>query len=133
MVAALRFRVAAMFYDSLFVFTIWVITLLPLVLLHRQPVHDTAVQFVLGIEVYAYFAGFWVLQRQTIGMRAWHLELVSESEFTWLDALKRLLGAIAALATVGLGYFWMWIDKEKRTWPDAFSGSQLIRSVPPCR
>ena len=126
--APLRLRGAAMFYDALIVFTVWVLSTLPAVWVSGQPLVGPIYQAILAIELYLYFAWFWIYQGQTIGMRAWHLRLQSVTEFGWFAALKRILAAASGLGLLGIGYFWMWLSAESKTWPDLVSNSQIVRS-----
>lgn len=125
--APLRFRGAAMLYDSLFVFAIWALSTLPAVWFLDRPLSGPIYQAVLALELYLYFALFWIYQGQTIGMRAWHLRLQSTAEFSWFAALKRILAAASGLGILGIGYFWMWFSAESKTWPDLVSNSQIVR------
>ncbi len=129
-VAPLRYRFAAMAYDALVVVAIWVATIVALVTLLGDAVVGAWVQSILFIELYAFFAFFWCRRGQTLGMLAWRLRVVPNvgQAITPRQALWRFLGGLASLATLGLGYFWMWFDSEQRTWPDRFSDSTVIRT-----
>jgi uncharacterized RDD family membrane protein YckC len=43
------------------------------------------------------------------------------------QALLRFLIAIFALLPAGLGFWWMLFDKQKRTWSDMYSGSDVVQ------
>lgn len=64
---------------------------------------------------------------QTIGMLAWRLRLDTDGVFTLRKALLRFCGELLSIASVGLGYFWIWIDKDRRSWSDILSGSCVVR------
>ena len=76
---------------------------------------------------YAYFAGFWVLGGQTLGMRAWKLWVrsVDGTPLSWRAAALRFVGAIVSWLVLGLGFFWVLIDKQKLAWHDRLSASRL--------
>ena len=125
--AALRFRVAAMIYDSLAILSIWVFTIVLLVTLTGNAVIGAWVQSLLFIELFAFFAFFWIHRGQTIGMLAWRLRLESPVPFTLRQALYRFLGALVSFLCLGLGYFWIWFDKDRRSWSDIVSNSYIVR------
>lgn len=126
-VAPLRLRFAAMVYDALLLLAVWVVTIVALVTVAGDAVLGAWVQSLLFLEAYALFAFCWCRRRQTLGMAAWRLRLASDGTFTPGQALRRFVAGIASFATLGLGFFWMWLDAEGRTWPDRFSGSTVVR------
>ncbi len=77
---------------------------------------------------FGFFAWFWMHGGQTLGMRAWRLRLEGEDKGTidLAQATKRCLAAVISFALLGLGYLWMLVDREKRTWHDRFSGTHLV-------
>ena len=125
--APLRFRFAAMLYDALLVLAIWVTTIVLLVTLTGTAVLGAWVQSLLFVELYAFFAFFWCKRGQTLGMLAWRLRLDADGAFTPDQALRRFIGGVASFATLGLGFFWLWFDSDRRTWPDKLSNSRVVR------
>ena len=125
--APLRLRFAAMAYDALLLLAIWVVTIVALVTVTGDAVLGAWVQSLLFVEAYALFAFCWCRRRQTLGMAAWRLRLASDGRFTPGQALLRFVAGLASFATLGLGFFWMWLDAEGRTWPDRFSRSTVVR------
>jgi uncharacterized RDD family membrane protein YckC len=75
-----------------------------------------------------FFCVFWTRSGQTLGMLAWRLrvERSDGATLTWRDALLRLAGACVSLAALGLGYFWIWIDRDRLTWHDRWSGTRVV-------
>lgn len=126
--APLRYRFAAMLYDTLLVLAIWVTTIVLLVTVTGTAVLGAWVQSLLFLELYAFFAFFWCKRGQTLGMLAWRLRLHADGAFTPGQALRRFVGGIASFATLGLGFFWLWFDPERKTWPDKLSGSRVVRT-----
>jgi uncharacterized RDD family membrane protein YckC len=122
---------AAMVYDTLPVIGIWMMTLFVLVIANDGgTVFGYRVQTVLFLELYAYFALSWVRNRQTLGMRAWKLWLVSDRDRLSFDqATYRFLGALLSLATLGLGYFWRYLNPDQRTWPDLLSKTLIVARI----
>jgi len=127
--AGLLRRLGAMVYDALLVLAMWLATLFPLVAFNNDSVGGATVQSLLFVELFAFFAYFWVARGQTLGMLAWRLQLVSlepDGRVTLKQALLRFIGALASLATLGLGYLWLLMDKERRAWPDLLSGTRIL-------
>lgn len=60
-------------------------------------------------------------------MLAWRLRLETDGVFTLRKALLRFCGELLSIVTVGLGYFWIWIDRDRRSWSDLLSGSRVVR------
>ena len=125
--APFRYRLAAMLYDAIIVVAIWVFTIVLLVTLTGDAVLGAWVQSLLFIELFVFFAFFWIHKGQTIGMVAWRLRLESEQPFTLRKAFFRFCGAMASFLTLGLGYYWIWFDPQRRSWPDIFSDSYVVR------
>ena len=121
-----------MLYDSLVVVAIWLVTLFPLVAASNEWVGGATVQSLLFVELFAFFAFFWVARGQTLGMLAWRLQLVSidtprpGAGITPRQALLRFIGAIASIASLGIGYVWILFDKENRAWPDLLSHTRML-------
>ncbi|MYJ74316.1 MAG: RDD family protein [Gammaproteobacteria bacterium] len=128
-VAPLRYRLMAILYDALIVLAIWVFTIVTLVTVIGDAVIGAWVQTLLFIEMYAFFAFFWCLKGQTLGMLAWRLSIRCDGRFTPTQAIGRFVGGMASFATFGLGFFWMWFDRDGMTWSDRLSRSIVVRSA----
>lgn len=136
-IAPLRFRLAAMLYDALVVLAVWVLTVVGLVTVVGDAVVGAWVQSLLFMELYALLAFCWCKRGQTLGMLAWRLRLVScagqapassvLAPFTPAQALRRFAAGLASFATLGVGFCWMWFDREGKSWPDRFSRSVIVR------
>lgn len=78
----------------------------------------------------AFFIGFWRYGGQTLGMRAWRIQLVradgSQPDAT--DCTKRLLAALVSLFILGLGFAAAMLDPQQRTWHDRWTGTRLRRA-----
>ncbi len=122
-------RFAAMLYDSFLILALWLVTLLILVIFNRgDAVFGAVVQSILFLELFMFFTYFWITDGQTIGMKAWRLRLVMNSGRgpSLNQATVRFIAACISFAALGLGYWWVFIDKRNRTWPDILSDSQII-------
>jgi uncharacterized RDD family membrane protein YckC len=123
-----------MLYDALLVLALWLFTLFPLVAVSNDFVYGPLVRSLLFLELYGFFAYFWVARGQTLGMLAWRLQVASDygPSLTLTQATLRFMGALASFATLGLGYLWMYLDPERRTWSDRLSSSRVLQ-VPKSR
>jgi uncharacterized RDD family membrane protein YckC len=143
-VAGLGRRLAAMFYDSLLCIALLMVTtfIYKLILmaimgeaklralsesgsLDGDPLLSTILLFVL----FGFFAKFWTHSGQTLGMQVWGIR-VQNADGTGISlwqALLRFVVSIGSWLCGGLGFIWMLFDKQKRSWHDMYSGSQLVR------
>ena len=129
-------RFGAMFYDLLLVIALlFIVTALFLpftdgeaITPDRSAAVERIYQSALLLVVVLFFCVFWTWRGQTVGMVAWRLR-VERSDgtlLTWRDALLRLGGACVSLAAVGMGYFWIWIDRDRLAWHDRWSGTRVV-------
>lgn len=136
MTAGVLRRFGAMLYDLLVVIALmFIVTALFLpftggeaITPDRSVLVERIYQVALLLVVVLFFCVFWTRRGQTIGMLAWRLRVERNdgSVLTWRDALLRLAGACVSLAALGLGYFWIWIDSERRAWHDRWSGTRVV-------
>jgi len=103
-------------------------TLTILVVATNDAAVGPAVQSLLFVELFVYFTYFWVWRGQTIGMLAWDLRLENDggTPLRLSQALLRFVGALLSFATLGVGYVWMYVDPDRRTWPDMLSRSHVV-------
>lgn len=75
-----------------------------------------------------FFAYFWTRNGQTLGMQTWRIRLDNDQHghISMKQAYLRVFAAFLSLACGGLGYFWMYIDKDGLSWHDRISGTQLV-------
>jgi uncharacterized RDD family membrane protein YckC len=129
-------RFGAMFYDSLLVVAlIMVLTVLFLpftdgkaIMWSQFTVVALAYNAARVLLVFAFFGWFWTQRGQTLGMAAWRMRVEREDGHLlgWGDALKRFACASVSLLALGLGYFWIWIDRDKLAWHDRWSRTRVI-------
>lgn len=127
--AGLARRLGAMLYDSLLVFALWLTTLIIFVAVAEGAVEGPLLQSFLLLETYAFFAFFWLRRRETLGMLAWRLQVHPNTPNTPLSLTQvtlRFIGAILGCAALGLGYLWILVDSEKRSWSDLLSDSRIL-------
>lgn len=125
---------ASMFYDLWLVLAIWLIGVtIDSMIRHALTGSGYAgnhllLQIYLLVSPGVFFAWFWTHGGQTLGMRAWRIRVVTTQgqTLTWKQAALRYTGAIFSLVILGLGYLWIYIDKNKASWHDKLSGSCLV-------
>lgn len=129
-------RMAAIFYDSILLFSLLFFSSIPLLVLFEKTTgqhlyeHTAYYGFVLWLYLVAfvYFGWFWTKTGQTPGMKAWHLRLTTEKglKINWMTALQRYLGALLSWAVVGLGFLWILLSKSNKTWHGTLSGTRIF-------
>jgi uncharacterized RDD family membrane protein YckC len=132
--APLGKRLLAALYDWLLVLGIMMVISVPAVAILGDAIEPGNVAYRLGLFAVAgaFFVGFWTHGGQTLGMRAWHLQLVCDPKngqlqpVSYRRATLRFACAWIAALPVGLGFWWALIDKDKRGWHDRLSGTRLI-------
>lgn len=138
-------RLAALFYDTLMVIAIEMIAAGVLVailqalqaagifnvapyldisdFLTRHPIFSPLFSlYLLAVWIY-FFVFFWTRAGQTLGMRAWKLQVrqLDNSPITKRQALIRL-----ATSLFGLGNVMALVDSKKRGWQDYFAKTQVV-------
>ena len=139
--AGLLRRLAALLYDSFLIFSIWMLLgfILQLIvgpdtnsLVEGQVVTDPVLDNILFpamvLSCSGFYIWFWRRSGQTLGMIAWRIklqnpkgELVSNGQ-----AIARFLLAWPAFWCLGLGYFWLLIDKDKLAVHDKLTGTKVV-------
>ena len=117
-----------MLYDALLIVALWLVTLFPIVAFANDAVAGAVVQSLLFVEMFGFFAYFWVARGQTLGMLAWRLHVVSVDggSITLRQALLRFVGGLLSVISLGLGFVWQLFDAHRRNWPDLVSGTRII-------
>ena len=83
---------------------------------------------VLFITIYGFFGLCWTRSGQTLGMQAWRVCVLNKyhQPISPRQSLIRFIVAIPSLCLFGLGVFWMWFDKDHRSWQDKASSSVTV-------
>ncbi len=78
---------------------------------------------------YLYFGWQWTHGGQTLGMRAWKIQLMRPDggEINWGMASKRFVLAMVSWLLAGGGFLWALFDREGQTLHDRYSGTGLYR------
>lgn len=91
--------------------------------------HKLLLQSLLLLPTALYFVLSWTRGGQTIGMRAWRLRVVSidATRLSGTRATARFLMGLVSVLPAGLGFWWMLIDPQGRTWHDRVAHTRVIR------
>ncbi len=124
-------RLAAIFYDALLLIAVWWIAALPLPVIpesvQRMFWPTLAIRAYLLAVAFLFFGWFWVHGGQTLGMRAWRLRVrrADGDPLSWRDAALRFASAGLSWLCAGLGFVWIWFDRDGLSWHDRLSGTRL--------
>ncbi|MCU1719530.1 RDD family protein [Pseudomonas sp. 5P_3.1_Bac2] len=142
--AGLPRRLAAMFYDALLCLALLIVVSFIYKLIQmgiygeaklRQLSDagaldgDPLLSTTLVLCLFGFFAKFWTHNGQTLGMQVWGIRVQNSdgSAISLWQALLRFLVAVPSWLACGLGYLWLLWDKDKRTWHDKYSDSQVVQ------
>ncbi len=143
--AGLARRLAAMFYD----FLLCVALIMVVGLIYQQGIlrlvyggeellalsqagaldRDPILASLLLLSLFAFFAKFWTHNGQTLGMQAWGVRIQNRdgSAIDLWQALLRFCIAPISFLACGIGYLWMFWDKDRLTWHDRYSESVVVQ------
>ncbi|MGR9099899.1 MAG: RDD family protein, partial [Gammaproteobacteria bacterium] len=119
-------RLAAIFYDSVLLLAVlFAATALILPFNSGRPFSPGQIfypLYLVGVS-FLFFGWFWTHGGQTLGLRAWRIKVLKEngSPLDWKSAFWRFLWAFLSWTAAGLGFFWIFVDKDRRGWHDRFS------------
>ena len=135
-IAGVLRRFGAMFYDGLLLIAVMMVltaVFLPFtdgeaITYETVGAFEYAYRALLFMTFIGFFGIFWTRRGQTLGMAAWRIrvERLDGSLLTWTDTLKRLAGALVSLLACGLGYFWMYVDRDRMTWHDRWTRTRVV-------
>ena len=120
-----------MLYDGLCLFSLFFLaTLILVVFTNGEAIADNNLIYnlLLFFIAYLYFVWHWVNGGRTLGMRAWHIKLISRgmNQVSWGNATVRFCLALFSLVCFGFGFAWAFFDKEKLTFHDRYSRTLLL-------
>ena len=128
--AGLLVRLLAMFYDSLLLLSALLIATALALMVTKGTLsyHNPFFRTFLFLICFSFYAWFWLHGGQTLGMRAWKLQLrnLRPGPVSWWQVLLRVLVAIPSAALLGAGYLWLLVDKRKLTWHDRYSETCIV-------
>lgn len=123
----------ALAYDLILLFAVWFAAAFPFVLwqgenFHQNPITLLVFQLYLLLVSYAYLSFFWLQTGQTPGLRTWHLRLIRNDGYllTRRDCTVRFLLSLLSIATLGLGWLWIFFNKQHQSLHDQLSYTQIV-------
>ncbi len=142
--ASLFKRLASMVYDLLILVAIWLLIGFLYMKLYEvvtgipanteDPAYSSQLPYTLFplmlLGTFAFYAWFWTHGGQTLGMRAWRLQVVDAHldgrPLRLMQCLSRFLMAVISLSTFGLGYLWVLVSPSGDSWHDSLSGTRTL-------
>ncbi|WP_415885649.1 RDD family protein [Neptuniibacter sp. QD37_6] len=126
-------RLGAFVYDLMLVAALLMVSTGVLMTINGGEALDTSPYFAvyqsaLFIIVYLFLSFFWMRNGQTLGMLAWRLRVQTSEGYrlNFTQSLIRYIVGIISLSAFGLGFLWMFINKQKMTWHDLASGTHVV-------
>jgi uncharacterized RDD family membrane protein YckC len=143
LVAGVLRRLAALVYDAFLLFGLLVVPLFiaTAILSPRQNLPQGAVTHELPsiapkpvllayiiIVIVGFYCYFWRTSGQTLGMQAWRIRIENADgeRPTWRQCFMRAIVGFASLLSGGLGYWWIWLDKNRASWHDRASNTRVV-------
>src|SRR6056297_3827956 len=109
-------QLMVMLYDILLLLSALLLATVIPVVLNRgdaiEPGNPVFLLYLLLVSLF-FYGWFWTHGGQTLGMRAWKVYLVGQSqvEVSWQQAAMRFAVAIVSWLCLGMGFFWQWLSK----------------------
>lgn len=138
--AGLLKRFAAMIYDFFLLFAISMtyaavvlavkVQLLGFTLAPGEKAQMGMVGFIGWVIILiTFYCYFWRRFGQTLGMKAWRLELVNAhgNYASLLQCIMRCIIATVSFALLGIGYWWLLLDSQKITLHDRLTKTRVIQ------
>lgn len=130
-------RLASMVYDALIVIAIWFLIGFAFLAIKGPDIAKTDPHILqtqlfplLLLGTFAFYSWFWTHGGQTLGMRAWRLQVVDAHldgrPINLVQCLSRFLMALISLTALGLGYWWVLFSPSGDSWHDSFSGTRTL-------
>lgn len=124
-------RLASAMYDALLLAAVWMVVAMTDLFLRGVaglPYNAHVFRAELLLVAALLFGVSWTRGGQTLGMRAWRLQLrrTDGRPVNWPAALSRYAFAWLAWLPLGLGVLWCALDARKRAWHDTLSGTEVV-------
>ncbi len=123
-------RFAAMLYDGFLVVAIWMTstTLLVALVTDGAEIKSIWFQLFLYTELAAFYLYFWRATGQTLGMQVWKIRMLSHDGelLGYRECAVRFLVATLSVLGAGMGFVWMYFNKERLTLHDLASNSHVV-------
>ena len=126
---------AVILYDALLLFAVlFFATALALPLNSGEAFTDFRFVFpiYLGCISFVFYGWFWTHGGQTLGLKTWSYQVltIEQQPITWKQAFCRFCFGFLSWALFGLGFLWIFFDKNKLALHDRFSKTRLFPHEP---
>ena len=128
-------RILALFYDGLLLIGLILGFLLIITFLFDKSFETPLERLFLQISYvfigFFFFTYFWKVNNgQTLGMQVWKIKIVGDSnkDPTVKNLLKRCFFGFLFNIFFGVNYFYMFLNKEKKSLNDIWSNTKVVRS-----
>lgn len=119
-----------MMYDAFLIVAIWMTstTLLVALMSDGAEIKGIVFQLFLYTELALFYVYFWRATGQTLGMQVWKIQtLTREGELLgYRECAVRFLIATVSVLGAGLGFLWIFFNKERLTLHDLASNSHVV-------
>lgn len=124
-------RLGGVLYESLAVIALWMLVSAVITTLFDNATHGFARGLLQGaslLTVSGYFLWCWTHGGQTLAMKTWRIRVLTKdgAPLTFLQALRRLLLAMAGLLFGGIGFWWALLDQDGQFLHDRLGGTRLV-------
>jgi uncharacterized RDD family membrane protein YckC len=124
-------RLAAQIYDT---FLLAAILILANAILYLFTTGELIKDYQLLQRIYLatisflFYGWFWTHGGQTLGLRAWKIKVLTldQKPISWKQALLRYTTAIISWSFLGLGFLWIFMNKNRYSWHDYSSKTALF-------
>ena len=134
--ALVGWRLLALVYDFFPVLALWFLTAGVFTAMHGDAVRGGWLGLLEFATLWAVSGAYatisWRRGGQTIGMRPWRMRVVAVDESgtaQWHCLCLRYAIGSASLLLAGAGFWWAWLDTDRLTWHDRFSGTRMLRET----
>jgi uncharacterized RDD family membrane protein YckC len=126
-------RLLVMLYDALVILALMMLATGLVLLVHPVTLtagRDFCYTLYLLTVWFLYLAWCWQHGGLTLGMRAWRVQLITDSakSMGWVQSALRFGASFVSALPLGAGYLWSLFDPDSRTWHDRWSRSRLRRT-----
>lgn len=80
------------------------------------------------VVIAGFYVYFWRKSGQTLAMQAWRIRVdsITGGRPTWKQCFVRAAIGFISLLCGGMGYWWIWIDKQGASWHDRASNTRIV-------
>ena len=128
-------RFGVMIYDSVLLsavlFFASLIVVLPFGITTEHYLYPAFIAYVYLVS-FVFFGWFWTHGVQTLGLKTWHIRLISENgnAVNWKQALIRYIASLVCWLSLGVGFLWCYTNQDRLAWNDILSKTRLQRITP---